>query len=187
MTSAEGVAAFLRTLEERQVPYMLVGSYSTNVYSFGRMTNDVDIVVEVTGHQLVELLRSLGPEFVPDTQMSFESVTGTTRHIVKLRDTPFLIELFLLSDDAHDRLRFGRRVRVPVSGQPAWVATAEDAIITKLRWASRARRTKDHDDIAAVIAAQRDSLDWDYIHKWSDTHGTRGLLDQIRASIPPGG
>jgi hypothetical protein len=26
---------------------------------------------------------------------------------------------------------------------------------------------------------------WGYVYKWCDEHGTRGLLDQIRASIPP--
>lgn len=25
----------------------------------------------------------------------------------------------------------------------------------------------------------------DYIHRWTAEHGTRGLLDEIRASIPP--
>ena len=37
-----------------------------------------------------------------------------------------------------------------------------------------------------VIAVQGDEvLDWDYIHRWTAEHGTRELLDEIRASIPP--
>jgi hypothetical protein len=37
-----------------------------------------------------------------------------------------------------------------------------------------------------VIAVQGDELlDWDYIHHWCGIHGTRVLLDEIRASIPP--
>ena len=30
-----------------------------------------------------------------------------------------------------------------------------------------------------------EALDWDYIHHWCHLHGTRALLDEIRASIPP--
>ena len=67
-----------------------------------------------------------------------------------------------------------------------WLPSAEDVIVTKLRWAERAKRGKDYEDVRDVIAVQGDAaLDWDYIHRWAAEHGTRTLLDQIRASIPP--
>jgi len=44
----------------------------------------------------------------------------------------------------------------------------------------------DEDDVRDVIAVQGDgALDWAYIHRWTAEHGTRELLDEIRASIPP--
>ncbi len=43
----------------------------------------------------------------------------------------------------------------------------------------------DRDDIRGVIAVQADRIDWDYVHRWCEQHGTRPLLDEIRASIPP--
>jgi hypothetical protein len=66
----------------------------------------------------------------------------------------------------------------------AVLPTAEDVIITKLRWAVRAARNKDVDDVKDVIAVQANRIDWDYVYKWCDVHGTRSLLDEIRASIP---
>jgi len=27
-------------------------------------------------------------------------------------------------------------------------------------------------------------VDWEYVFRWCDRHGTRGLLDEIRRSIP---
>ena len=36
-----------------------------------------------------------------------------------------------------------------------------------------------------VVGVRQNSLDWDYIHHWCDQHGTRGLLDGIRKTIPP--
>jgi hypothetical protein len=30
-----------------------------------------------------------------------------------------------------------------------------------------------------------EALDWIYIHQWTEKHGTRALLDELRASIPP--
>ena len=46
-------------------------------------------------------------------------------------------------------------------------------------------RSKDRDDIRGVIAVQGDRIDWDYVHGWCEQHGARGLLDEIRTSIPP--
>ena len=63
--------------------------------------------------------------------------------------------------------------------------TAEDVIITKLRWFAKVRRNKDWDDARDVIAVQGDALDWDYIHSWCDKHGTRQILGEIQKSIPP--
>jgi hypothetical protein len=28
-------------------------------------------------------------------------------------------------------------------------------------------------------------LDWNYIYRWCDQHGTRDLLDELRRSLPP--
>ncbi len=36
----------------------------------------------------------------------------------------------------------------------------------------------------AVIDAQGDRIQWDYVVRWCDCHGTRQLLEDIRQSIP---
>ena len=41
------------------------------------------------------------------------------------------------------------------------------------------------DDVRDVIAVQGDRIDWDYVCRWADIHGTRQTLDEIRQSIPP--
>jgi len=81
--------------------------------------------------------------------------------------TVTVIELFLCSDDPHDTARFDRRERVRVLGRDAFMATAEDMVITKLRWASAARRTKDRDDVRNIIAVRGAELDWDYVERWA--------------------
>jgi hypothetical protein len=43
---------------------------------------------------------------------------------------------------------------------------------------------KDQDDRRGVIALQGNLVDWEYVFRWCDRHGTRGLLDEIRRSIP---
>ncbi len=64
------------------------------------------------------------------------------------------------------------------------VLSPEDVTVTKLRWTLMANRSKDRDDARDVIAVQGGQLNWDYVQRWCEQHGTRALLDEIRASIP---
>lgn len=184
MTSQEIATSVVAALEATSVPYMIVGSFSSNLYGIPRSTKDVDFVVELSGRSVRDVVAHLGPQFRLDPQMSFESVTMTVRHIIDVPDVPFRIELFHLSDEPHDQERFRRRRRVPFEGGHAFVASPEDVVITKLNWFARQRRTRDGDDVRDVLAVQGDALDFDYIHTWCDKHGTRALLDEIRAGLP---
>lgn len=145
-------------------------------------------MLAIDGKALFAVAAALGPEFHLDDQASFEMVTGTLRYHLRVPSIAFEVELFLLSSDPHDQARFERRrvVRSNQIGTDIMVPTAEDVIIMKLRWAMIAKRDKDRDDVRNIIAVQGDeALDWDYIHRWCEAHGTRVLLDEIRASIPP--
>jgi hypothetical protein len=185
MTGDEATLAVIESLEELGVPYLVVGSFSSNVYGIPRSTLDADFVVQLGPETIARLAARLGVMFQVDRQMSFETATGTTRHEIRVTGTPFKIELFHLGDDPHDQDRFRRRRRGRVLDREAWLPTVEDVVVTKLRWADRAGRRKDRDDLQNVIAVQGDAIDWDYVYAWADRHGTRGLLDEIRRSIPP--
>jgi hypothetical protein len=115
--------------------------------------------------------------------MSFETVAVPAHYILRLIDGPFVVELFLLSDDAHDQRRFARRCRRRILDRDVAIPTAEDVIVTKLRWSHAGRRRKDVDDARDVIAVQGNWIDWDYVNSWCDRHETRELLDEVRRSL----
>lgn len=187
MTGDEAVIAVIDALESASIDYMLVGSLSSNFYGVPRSTHDADFVVQFGEDSLAQILARLGPTFHLDRQMSFETISTTTRHVLRIESSPFTIELFRLSDDEHDQARFRRRYRGNIAGRAVWLPTAEDVIITKVKWALNRRPTKDRDDVCGVIAEQRNALDWNYIYSWADRHGTRSLLDELRSDIPSEG
>jgi hypothetical protein len=185
MTSEGAILGVIDALEHLQIPYMLVGSISTSAYGISRASKDADVVIELGGRPIKALADQLGPSFRLDPQMSFETVTMTTRHIIEVDEVPFTIELFHLSDDEHDQERFRRRKRVKLFERETWLPQVEDVIVTKLRWSHQGKRGKDTDDVRNVLSVQGDAIDWDYVNSWADRHGTRALLDKIRKSIPP--
>ena len=185
MTADEAIVAAIDALDAAAVPYMIVGSLASNFHGVPRSTRDADFVVEIGPDGLDRLARELVPPLTLERQGSFEAVTGTMRHVIRLTSSPFLCELFVRSDDAHDRERFGRRLRVRLLGRLAFVATAEDMIVTKLRWIEAAGRSKDREDVRNFLAVRGPDLDWDYLQRWTGEHRTAALLDDIRRSIPP--
>ena len=162
------------------VPFMLVGGFSSNHHGIPRSTKDADFVVQLSAPLDEAFARALGPEFEAESQITFETNTGTQRQEFRVTGTLFKVEVFRLSEDAHDQERFRRRQPVMVEGRQVFFPTAEDVIIWKLRWA----RSKDRDDVRAVMGVQGDKLDWPYIEGWCDRHGTRALLEQIRQTVP---
>jgi len=162
------------------VAYMLVGSFSTNVYGIPRSTKDADFVLQLHGDIPAGFYEKLGQGFEIDPQLRFETNTGTCKQEMRFADTPFTVELFRLSGDAFDQERFRRRCMVRLFGRETFVPTAEDVVIMKLRWF----REKDRPDIKNVLTVQSGKLDWPHIEHWCREHGTLARLEAIRSTVP---
>jgi hypothetical protein len=173
----------IEAFDRANISYMIVGSYSSNFYGIPRSTKDADLVIHLQSAEWAKLPEILPDGIELDDQMSFEMVTSTRRELLRVKDSWFQIELFRLSDDLHDRSRFQRRKKVEIFPEThVFLPTAEDVIIQKLRWTHGAKRSKDFDDVVAVMAVQGEvRLDWSYIEHWCKEHGTMDLLAEAKA------
>ena len=61
MTGNEATLAVIDALELCSIPYMLVGSYSSNVYGVERSTQDADFVIELVEGAMGELFAPASP------------------------------------------------------------------------------------------------------------------------------
>ncbi len=179
MTPQEATTAVIDALEALGIPYMLVGSHAGNFYGISRAMGGIDFVVQMQGVTLWALVPRLGPQFQLNPQTTFDTAAAG-RHVLEAADKSVRVELYPLTDDAHDLARFARRRREPMLEREVPIPSAEDVIITKLRWSHQGRRSKDVNDAQNVVALQGDRIDWDYVTGWCDRHGTRELLNQVR-------
>lgn len=181
MTVGESITLRVaEALEVCGIPFLLSGSFASNYYGIPRSTKDADFVLQAEHAVGPEFAKQLGEDFILDGQLTFETNTGTLRQVLRHKKKAFKVELFLLSQDAHDQSRFLRRRAVILQERRIWLPSPEDVVVTKLRWA----RGKDKDDVRDVMAVQRDKLDWAYIEQWCRQHGTLSLMEEIRRSLP---
>jgi len=185
MNAGELMLFAAAALERCGIPSMLVGAFSASYHGIGRSTEDADFVVQVSELPVRLLAEELGPDFRIDPQMRLETFTMGEYYAIKRLDSEFVIELFLLKEDPHSQESFRRRMKVPYGDGEVFLSTAEDLIITKLRWSQGGRRHKDIDDARTVLAVQHGKLDMEYIRKWCAAHATLDVLEATMQSIPP--
>lgn len=178
MTELETALAVVKALDAATIPYMIVGSFSSNAYGIPRSTKDADFVVQLGNAPLSALLQHLPPGFRLESQIGFKTITSTTRYRMHYDPIHFMIELFELSDDPHDQSRFQRRCKITAYGALTYLPTPEDVVITKLRWSRQGHRAKDIEGVQSVLAVQAGNLDLAYIRHWADVHGTRELFEK---------
>lgn len=179
MGTLDVVALVIDALNCTRAAYMLVGSFSSNLYGVPRLTKDADFVLQVGPVSVSQVASSLGPDFRLDPQITFETITATTRYRIAHVPSQFTIEFFELSSDAHDQQRFARRRKSTLGGRELFVPSPEDVVITKLRWSKGGNRQKDVEDVQDVLRVQAGALDLAYIREWTDRHGTRELFERL--------
>lgn len=183
MDEMDALKTVLQVFQKQQVPHAISGSLSSNAYGDMRSTKDADIIIDIPRDQAGRILDDLTEAFEVDRQLRWEGVTGTSRFVLRHRASRFIVELFFLGDDPFDQSRFSRRVPQNYLGLPTFIMSPEDVVVQKTLWLRKSRNPKHRGDVANVLRFQSEKLDWEYINRWTEQHGTRTLLDEIRQEV----
>ena len=176
------LAEVAAVLNDAGIDYVVTGSVVTSAYGEPRYTQDADVVV-AADPRLGELLaRAFAP---PRYYVDAEDVNESLRKglICNLIDTDIArkVDFHPLKDEPFERSFFERRRKVLYAGVELWFPSAEDAILSKLRWA---RATGDGErhlrDAAAVYEVQGAVLDEGYLREWAERLAVSDLLDKLR-------
>ena len=155
-------------LEEAHIEYMLTGSVASSLYGEPRSTHDIDLVVAIKKADSQSLLKIFhSPRFYLDEEAIFQAIKN--KDMFNLIDTKEgdKVDFWILKDDPFDHSRFSRRRKEKVTGFHMQVATPEDTILIKLRWAKLSGGSeKQFTDALRIFEVQADKLDKNYIEKW---------------------
>jgi hypothetical protein len=80
--------------------------------------------------------------------------------------TGWKVDLIVRKDRAFSLEEFQRREPAEVLGVRVFVATAEDAIVSKLEWAKLADSDRQLADAAGIVRSCGDRLDRAYVERW---------------------
>ncbi|MEM9701838.1 MAG: hypothetical protein AAF907_05285 [Planctomycetota bacterium] len=175
-------------LDEARVPYMVTGSVASSSYGQRRQTADADILIDPeTPSRVVRFVRALGEEFYADLNTARMAVHDRRMFNVIEYATSFKADLIVRKAEEYDRQSFDRRVLRPLNtGLPeVWMVSAEDSILSKLRWARETGSTRQREDVIGVLTVQGGALDDAYLDRWADELGLRADLERLRVVAGP--
>ncbi|MBI3011280.1 MAG: nucleotidyltransferase [Candidatus Omnitrophica bacterium] len=168
------VGALTRFLEERRVPYMLIGGIANLVWGEPRATLDVDASVLVEATAWPALISALRRRFrvIPKQPLAFLRDT----HVLPVETEDGVRIDLVWATLPYEHKAIARATVEDVAGHRVRVCRPEDLIIHKIV----SERAKDREDVRAIVRHQGPRLDRAYL-----TRSIRSLskaLDQPELS-----
>lgn len=176
-------AAFLKVLTEKLrdsgVHWMLTGSAASSYYGEPRATNDLDIVMDPTPAQVETLVASLSGSFYVSRVEVLEALAARGMFNVIDAQSGWKADIIFVRDREFDRVEFERRRAARLFGLDVYVISPEGSILSKLEWARRGGSGRQLRDAASVLAANRETLDFEYLSRQAHELGVDDLLGQL--------
>lgn len=189
-TALDVLRRLVDKLDHCSINYMLVGSFASSLHGEPRSTQDIDIVVDTDEDGLSRLLEDLpaGAWYVDHTTARRALRSRSQFNVIDMA-TVWKVDIIFRKADSHAQSAFSRRVRGRVGDVAVTAESAEDTVISKLRWAALAGGSERQiRDVAGVLKVREGELDFDYVEVWVDRLGLRDMLDAaIAAAVVPTG
>ena len=154
-----------KALEPLQLSMAIVGGLALAAWKYVRATHDIDLLVGIAESQNEDLIECLNAAGFRCTRTPPVLPLGSMQ-ILQLEFEPedalmaVQVDLLLVDTDYHhEALRRRVALEMPGHGEALFVLSCEDLIIHKLL----AGRIIDRADAAALVRANRDGLDIDYL------------------------
>ena len=185
-TPADALARLLEVLDRMEISYSIGGSVASSAHGIPRMTNDVDLVVDLAPDRIDEFAALLHEEFYADAALIRESFAlGRAANLIHYA-TAYKFDLFPRRNDDYSRIEFDRRAYREIhslTGAPVEcaVASAEDTILRKLEWYRRGGETSERqwNDLRGIRKTQAAQLDREYLRKWAPDLKVADLLERL--------
>lgn len=172
-----------RALERLGLRYLVGGSLASSLHGLPRNTNDADVVVELPGRSVAELVADLEHEFYADADMIHDAIRrGASFNLIHLA-TMFKVDIFVLRREPLMLEEMNRRQLHEVvvdSGERVWFASPEDTILQKLDWFKKGNEISDRQwqDVLGILKVRGDTLDLAYLRTWAPSLGVTELLER---------
>jgi len=157
----ELIAATAVALNEKRIPYMIIGGQAVLLYGTPRLTRDIDITLGIGVERLLEIVevtRALKLKILPQDYKDFVQKT----YVLPTEDPTSAIRVdFIFVFTPYEKQAIERAKVITIGGTAVQFASVEDMIIHKVI----AGRPRDLEDARSMII-KHPNFDAGYVRRW---------------------
>ncbi len=156
-------------LDREGIPYMVGGSFASSIHGMPRMTQDADLVIDLSSGQLASFVTAVESDYYVDREAAFEALSNRSSFNIIHLDSMFKVDLFILPMRSFDRGSFSRRRFVTLGDEGTArvaICAPEEMVVTKLEWYESGNRISDRQyrDVLGMIMVQTRAGQFDRAH-----------------------
>lgn len=188
MTFQDAFTELLAAFDRLEIQYMVGGSAASSAYGIWRATGDIDFVARLTIDDVAALAAELKKTFYVDVDGAEAALRHQRAFNIIHFATSFKFDIFPLTNDRFQQEQFARRrfenaSPFNIEQVEFALASPEDVILNKLRWAKDSRSEMQFNDVRNVMRVQGERLDRNYLRKWADQISVRQLLEELFSEV----
>ena len=169
MTQQEFFEHVLKVLNDLDIKFMVTGSVGAMLFGEPRMTNDMDVVVDIRKDKAAALSREFTSEefYFPPVEAIEADIDHRGQFNILHVESGSKVDLIIKKDTDFARTEFSRMQTVAFSEKmEASSASPEDIIISKLKYYDEGGSEKHIRDVRGMLDVSGDDVDRLYIRKW---------------------
>ena len=166
--------------ERLGIAYMLTGSMAMVAYAMMRMTNDIDIVMEVSLAHADKIIEEFEPDYYVPHGRVRDAIARKFMFNLLHQETLVKVDCVMRKDNEFQREAFSRRRKINFSDFDIWIISKEDLILSKLNWAKNTKSEMQMRDVAGII---RNGYDEIFVRDWARKLGVEDLLEKCLAML----
>lgn len=151
------------------IRYMVTGAAASIVYGEPRLTNDIDVVLDLTPSKVEPFLNSFPIEqfYCPPSEVILVEISRFQRGHFNLihHETGFKADIYTIGRDAINHWGLDNRKLIKVEGDDLWLAPVEYVILRKLEYYREGQSEKHLRDIAGILLISTDRIDFNELNK----------------------
>lgn len=149
-------------LDQRKIPYMIIGGQAVLLYGRPRLTRDIDITLGLDTDKFTsveQVCKKLKLRPLAENPREFAHETK----VLPAEDPDSKIRVdFIFSFTPYEAQAIANAKQVLIDDYPVRFASCEDVIIHKMV----AGRAIDEEDVKAILAKNKGAMDLTHIEKW---------------------
>jgi len=172
-------------LEKLKIRYFITGAVASIAYGEPRLTNDIDIVADISERDIPQLKRCFPEdEFYFDEETAARAVRSRFQFNIIHPASGLKIDVMVSKMDEFDINRFQRIRRLrALEDRDANFASPEDVILKKMEYFAGGGSEKHLRDIAGMIKISADIIDFLYISQWAARLGLENIWREVQKRI----